>query len=50
MGLSALLELDLPPKIKAKMEAAMTQKNAKELYFQRLLEEKINKRGLACKQ
>ncbi|GAA7134943.1 16S rRNA (cytidine(1402)-2'-O)-methyltransferase [Helicobacter pylori] len=40
MGLSALLELDLPPKIKAKIEAAMTQKNAKELYFQRLLEEK----------
>ncbi len=40
MGLSALLELDLPPKIKAKIEATMTQKNAKELYFQRLLEEK----------
>lgn len=42
MGLSALLELDLPPKIKAKIEAAMTQKNAKELYCQRLSEEKNN--------
>lgn len=29
MGLSALLELDLPPKIKAKIEAAMTQKTLK---------------------
>ncbi|AFI06087.1 16S rRNA (cytidine(1402)-2'-O)-methyltransferase [Helicobacter cetorum] len=34
LGLSALLELDLPPKIKAKIEAIMTHKNAKELYQQ----------------
>ncbi|WP_104761044.1 16S rRNA (cytidine(1402)-2'-O)-methyltransferase [Helicobacter cetorum] len=36
MGLSALLQLDLPPKIKAKIEAHMTHKNAKELYQQHL--------------
>ncbi|WP_104747550.1 16S rRNA (cytidine(1402)-2'-O)-methyltransferase [Helicobacter cetorum] len=39
LGLSSLLELDLPPKIKAKIEAVMTHKNAKELYQRRLLEQ-----------